>query len=321
MSKLATAAIVLCAASAPVWAHDPQTPSSIEHIPLERVSPHIYVVQGTQELPNPDSRGFMNNPAAVLADNGVIIIDPGSSVEIGRELLKKVREVSDKPVIAVFNTHVHGDHWLGNQAIRERYPEVPIYAHERMIERVNAGEGEGWIRLFKEMTGNAIDGTRVVGPNVGLDGGEVLNLDGITLRIHHVGPAHTDHDLMIEVIDDAGLFFGDIVAEKRVPNSDVPQDASFKGSVTAIRTMLDGTSELFIPGHGRSGGRETPEASLRFLEELLAAVTKYYEQGLADYEMKEQVSEDLAEFSDWHNFDQLGKVISHVYQEIEAENF
>jgi glyoxylase-like metal-dependent hydrolase (beta-lactamase superfamily II) len=321
MNKLVTAVIMLCAVHASVWAHDSQTPSSIEHIPLERISPHIYVVQGTQELPNPGSRGFMNNPAAVLTDNGVIIVDPGSSAEIGKELLKKVREISDKPVVAVFNTHVHGDHWLGNQGIRELYPEVPIYAHERMIERVDAGEGEAWIKQFMEMTGNAIEGTRVVGPNVGLIGGEVLVLGGLTLRIHHTGRAHTDHDLMIEVVDDAGLFFGDIVAAKRVPNSDVPQDASFKGSITAIRTLLDGPSTLFIPGHGHSGGREVPEASLRFLEKLRAAVTKYYEQGLADYEMKEQISAELIEFRDWHNFDELGKVISYVYQEIEAENF
>jgi glyoxylase-like metal-dependent hydrolase (beta-lactamase superfamily II) len=36
--------------------------------------------------------------------------------------------------INIFNTHVHGDHWLGNQAIVERYPAVKIYAHPNMIE-------------------------------------------------------------------------------------------------------------------------------------------------------------------------------------------
>ena len=116
-------------------AHDSQPPSSIEHYPLDRVSKHIYVVHGTQELPSPQSRGFMNNPAAILTNNGIVIVDPGSSVEIGKQLLKKVRKVSDKPVIAVFNTHVHGDHWLGNHGVREVYPKVPIYAHVRMIER------------------------------------------------------------------------------------------------------------------------------------------------------------------------------------------
>jgi glyoxylase-like metal-dependent hydrolase (beta-lactamase superfamily II) len=35
-------------------------------------------------------------------------------------------KITNKPIVAVFNTHVHGDHWLGNQAIVERYPAVKI---------------------------------------------------------------------------------------------------------------------------------------------------------------------------------------------------
>lgn len=303
-------------------AHDSQTPSSIELIPLDRVSEHIYVVHGSQVLPNPESRGFMNNPAAILTTNGVVIVDPGSSAEIGRQLLKKVREVTDKPVIAVFNTHVHGDHWLGNYGIREIYPGVPIYAHARMIDRINAGEGEDYLKLLMGMTEGAIEGTKVVGPNIGLKGGEELIFDGVTFKVHHTGHAHTDHDLMIEIVNDKGLFFGDIVASKRVPNSDVPHDANFKGSITAIKTMLNGQAKLFIPGHGRSGGREVPEASLQFLEILYSSVTKYYKQGLADFEMKALVIKDLDKYKDWNNFDEeMGRVINFVYQEVERDNF
>lgn len=309
-----------------VWAnvslaHDVSLPFPIEHYPLDHVSKHIYVVHGTQALPSPESRGFMNNPSAIVTANGVIVVDPGSSAEIGKQLLKKIRDVSDKPVIAVFNTHVHGDHWLGNQGVRERYPTVPIYAHMRMIERVNAGEGEDWIKLLSGMTKGAIDGTKAVGPNIGLKGGEELVLDGITLRIHHTGHAHTDHDLMIEVVDDKSLFFGDIVAAKRVPNSDVPQDASFKGSIAAIQTLLKRPIDLYIPGHGRSGGRDVPESSLRFLEALYASVTKYFNQGLQSYEMKDKVIDDLAEYKDWNNFNEMGRVINFVYQEVERDNF
>ncbi len=302
-------------------AHESLVPSSIEHHPLDQVSEHIYVVHGPNGLPNAENRGFMNNPAGILTDNGVILVDPGSSAEIGKQLLEKMREVSNKPVIAVFNTHVHGDHWLGNHGVREVYPDVPIYAHARMIERIDAGEGQDWIQLFVSMAEGATKDTRAVAPNIGLNGGEELALDGMTLRIHHTGHAHTDHDLMIEVVEDKGLFFGDIVASKRVPNSDVPQDASYKGTITAIRTMLDGQAEVFIPGHGHSGGREVPEASLRFLEILYASVMKGFEQDLADYEMKEQVINDLDVYKDWSNFGEMGRVINYVYQEVERDNF
>ena len=314
-------AMVLSFVTGASFAHDVKGPVSIQQYPLDRVSSHIYVVHSAHELPNPKNRGFINNPAAILTTNGIIIVDPGSSAEIGKQLLEKVRKVSNKPVIAILNTHVHGDHWLGNSGIRERYPNVPIYAHERMIERAKAGEGEAWVKLFNTMTKGAIKGTKAIIPNKGLKGGETLNLDGVRLRVHYAGHAHSDNDLMYEVIDDKALFFGDIVGNHYVTNSAVPQDASFKGSIAAIQTMLQGPATIFIPGHGRTGGREVPEATLRFLEKLRASVSKYYKQGLADYEMKDAVIKDMHEYRDWYSFNELGRVITYVYQEVEKENF
>jgi len=312
---------VLFAATDVTRAHDPQVPSTIEHFPLDRVSPHIYVVHGPLSLPNASNRGFMNNPAAILTRNGVIIVDPGSSREIGQQLLAKVSKVSNKPVIAVFNTHVHGDHWLGNHGIRQRYPDVPIYAHERAIERARQGEGELWISTFMKLTNGAVKGTKAVAPTIGLKGGETLKLDGVTLRVTHPGRAHSDNDLLIEVVDDRSLFCGDVVVAHHVPNSDVPQDASFKGSVVAIQTILKGPYQTFIPGHGRSGGREVPETALKFLLQLNSSVTRYFKQGLQDYEMKDKIIHEMNEYRDWHNFSEMGRVIGFAYQEIERDNF
>lgn len=302
-------------------AHNTNVPASLEHYSFEQVTENIHVIHGTQALPSPITRGFMNNPAIITTENGVIIVDPGSSEEIGKQLLEKIKAITDKPVIAVFNTHVHGDHWLGNHGIRVAYPSVPIYAHQRMIQRVSLGEGQQWIKMFMDMTQKAVKGTKDVSPNIGLKGGEKLVLDGITLRIHHTGHAHTDSDIMIEVVNDKGLFFGDIVAANRVPNSDVPEDASFKGTVSAIKLMLKGSAKYFIPGHGLSGGREIPESSLEFLVKLSESVTRYYKQGLTDFEMKEKVTKDLSKFKNWHNFNEIGRVISYVYQEVESDNF
>lgn len=321
MLRHITWTVVLMAWANASCAHDASLPVLFERHTLEQVSKRIYVVHGTQALPSPKSRGFMNNPAAILTDHGVIIVDPGSSAEIGKQLLTKIRKISDKPVIAIFNTHVHGDHWLGNQGVRERYPAVPIYAHVRMIERIRTGEGENWVKLLTGMTQGATAGTQVIVPSIGLKGGEELQLDGVTLKIHHTGHAHTDHDLMIEVVEDKSLFFGDIVASKRVPHSDVPQDANFKGSIVAIQTLLKRPIDVYIPGHGHSGGRDVPESTLHFLKTLYASVTKYFNQGLQSYEMKDRVIADLKEFKEWNNFNEMGRVINFVYQEVEREQF
>ena len=314
-------AVILAVGMNAASAHEAKGAVSLKHYELEKVSQNIYVLHDAKQIPNSRKREVMNNPAAILTENGVIIVDPGSSAAVGKQLLEKVRKVSTKPVIAILNTHVHGDHWLGNSGVRARYPNVPIYAHERMIERVKAGEGEDWVKLFNTITNGQMKGTQALIPNMGLKGGETLTLDGVTLRVHYAGHAHTDNDLMFEVVDDKALFFGDIVGNKYVAHSAVPQDASFKGSITAIQTMLQGPATIFIPGHGHTGGREVPEATLRFLEKLRASVSKYYKQGKADYEMKEAVTKDMNEYRDWSGFNELGRVITYVYQEVEKENF
>ena len=305
----------------PANAHEVDSPQSIEQFTPDKISDHIYVVHGPQLLPDKDTKAFMNNPGFVLTDKGVVVVDPGSSVQIGRELLNKIKNITNMPVVAVFNTHVHGDHWLGNQAIYETYPNVRIYAHERMMERVAAGEGDNWIKVFSSMTENAVSGTKAVSPNFGLKGGESLVIGNVKFNIHHTGKAHTDHDIMIEVGNDKAIFLGDIVTNKRVPSSDVPHDAYYKGQIEAIQSILQLPLHVYIPGHGITGDRKLPESSLAFLEVLYGSVEKYFENGLNDFEMKDQVIADLKKYQDWNNFEEIGRVISYVYLEIEQASF
>lgn len=320
--KLARLIPLLCmTASVSALAHEPSGPQTIEHHNVEAITPRINVVYGPRGFPSERTGGFMNNPAFIVGADGVVVIDPGSSVQIGNQLLTKIRTVTEKPVIAVFNTHVHGDHWLGNDAIRRAYPDATIYAHHRMIERLEAGEGEEFTGLFMRATNGATAGTRIVKPNVGLRGGETLEIGGVRLRIHHPGKAHTDTDIMIEVVDDKTVFLGDIVTERQVPSSPRPQDAYFKGQLDAMRKAANLPVQIYVPGHGRSGDKTLVLESIRFLERLYGAVMRYFEQGLNDFDMKEKIETELSDYRDWHNFSELGKVINRIYLEIEAESF
>lgn len=37
--------------------------------------------------------------------------------------------------------------------------------------------------------------------------------------------------------------------------------------------------------------------------------------------MVEPIKEDMQAYRDWYNFDELGRVISHVYLQVEAREF
>lgn len=304
-----------------VRADEVKLPTDLKQVTFTNVAERIFVLHGLQQMPNSGNNGLISNTGVILTDSGVVVIDSGGSHAIGRLIIDKIRKLTDKPIIAVFNSHIHGDHWLGNSAIREVYPKVRIYAHKMAIQRLKGGEAENWRNIINGMVGNRTPGSDFVLPNAALEGGEAINIGGTDLKVHHTGHAHTDSDIMVEVSDQRLLFTGDIVEYGRLVSSDVPQDFDAKGQIAAIKYMLELPVEIFVPGHGRTGDKEIPLAALRFLEILYASVKKHYDAGLQDYEMKDKVISDLKDFSNWFNFDQIGKMISFVYQQVEFSYF
>jgi glyoxylase-like metal-dependent hydrolase (beta-lactamase superfamily II) len=285
----------------------------------EKISEHVYVIHGPLELPNETNEGFMNNPAFIVTDGGVVVVDPGSSVHTGNMLLREMRKVTDKPVIAVFDTHIHGDHWLGNDAVQRAYPDADIYAHHKMISMVDDGQGQNWLDLMHSMTKGATDGTRIVNAGDALKGGEDLTIGGHQFQIIHQGQAHTLTDIMILYKQDNVLFTGDNVANKRLIRL---VDASFKGSIETIDVAKKLNPAVVVPGHGKTGGTELLDNYQKYLSTLYDGVSKYFEEDMSDFEMKPMIHEELTDFHDWSGYDdELGKHISGAYLEIEAAAF
>ena len=154
---LASLALLPLAANA--W-----TLKGVGEFAFEAVSDKVYVMHGPLDEPNPENHGFMNNPGFIESANGVIVIDPGSTKQVGEQVLAEIRKITSKPVLAVFNTHIHGDHWLGNQAFKQAFPDVKIYGHPKMIEKANGDEGLTWIDIMDRLTKGLSKGTRVIAP-------------------------------------------------------------------------------------------------------------------------------------------------------------
>lgn len=286
--------------------------------PVTKITDRVYVIHGPNEQPNQDNQGFMNNPGFVLTKTGVVVIDPGSSLQIGEMVLKKIAAVTPRPVIAVFNTHVHGDHWLGNDAIRRAYPKAVIYAHPKMIAQT-AEAGPRWVKLLNRLTDNAIRGTQPVSPNLGIEHEETLSLDGQKFTAYHTGTAHTDGDLMIEIAGEKVIFLGDNVINRSLRRMD---EGSFPGNVRACEAVLKSGATHFVPGHGQTGGRDLVIAYRDFLKDLYRSVKRHQSRGLSDFEMKDRVIAELKPYRDWPNFDtEIGRLISLAFLEAEREAF
>ena len=224
--------------------------ATVQDRPFEKVAENTWVIHGPLDMPNPANQGFMNNPGVVLTSEGAVIVDPGSSLQSGEMVLRMLKDVTDQPVVAVFNTHIHGDHWLGNQAIRAAYPNVPIYGHTEMLAMIKDGAGDTWVELMDKLTEGATKGTLVVGPDNALNHGDTIKVGNKTFRIHHHGQAHTRTDLMIEVVEDSVVFLGDNVTTNRIPRM---TDGNFTGNINSVDLILEVDATTWIPGHGTGG--------------------------------------------------------------------
>ncbi|MES9846487.1 MAG: MBL fold metallo-hydrolase [Candidatus Sedimenticola sp. PURPLELP] len=291
----------------------------IRDYPVQKISDSTYVIEGPRGFPSVENQGFMNNPAWIIADQGVIVVDPGSSLQAGRMVMKRIRELTDKPVTHVFSTHVHGDHWLGNHAITELYPDAVIMGHPEMIIKAREGEGERWVELMSSSTNGFTDGTVAVIPNTEVTDSETLKINGKTFRIYAPGKAHSGTDVMIEYVEDSVVFTGDNVLHTRIARMD---DATFKGNINACKVAMDIQAKHYVPGHGPVGGVDVPAGYKTYLETLYHEVERLYEDDLEAFEMKEPVVQKLAAYSQWVNFeDEVGKHISLALLEVEESAF
>jgi len=285
---------------------------------FESVAKDVYVMHGPLQEPNKQNLGFMNNPGFVLTRKGVILIDPGSSYQVGKHVLAEIKKITPLPVLAVFNTHIHGDHWLGNQAIKESYPKARIYAHPAMIAQAKSAVGAGWIDIMQRMTEGATKGTNVVAPDKAVLQHEVITVSGHHFKVHSLKPAHTDTDIMIEHIESKTLFMGDNGFNKRLGRFD--GSSNMHGAIKLLVYVKRLKVKTFVPGHGKSGDFDAAVKPFQeYLTRLQSIVKMGLERDLEDYEIKEVAIKQLRDYKQWSGFEeQVGKHVFRMYLEIQS---
>ena len=290
---------------------------TVRTYPAQKVTPDTYVIHGPQGIPSKSNQGFMNNPAWVITTDGVVVIDPGSSLQAGRMVVAQLRITTSKPVTHVFNTHIHGDHWLGNQAVLQVWPKATLIAHPDMIKQASNGADAFWLKLMSDTTGGYTDGTRAEIPTVEATNGQTFNIGGKTFRIHSSNDAHSKTDLMIEVVEDRILFTGDNVLNRQLMNL---RDGTFKGVIKATEQALAVNAKVYVPGHGKTGDKTFVTKQKAYFDLLMSEVRRMYNEGKSDFEMKPVLAKKLKAYQNWIEWElNFGPQISLAVLEVEQE--
>jgi len=262
----------------------------VADIPAQQLSSHVWMIYSPDGFPTAENRGMMSNVIFAVTTAGVVVIDSGASLQIGQMAIRMIRKVTDKPVVAVFNSHYHGDHWLGNHAFVKTYGDkLPIYALPSTIEKLKGAEGNLWRSLMERWTNQSTLGTQVVVPNKPVQHGQVIQIGDVSFRMHHYGTAHTPSDLCVEVVQDKLTAVGDIAMTNRIANMD---EGSYAGTFKYYKALMAATGEqIWVPGHGL-GSKDLLKTYGEFMAGIWEPCLKAVEESQSEAEAKAAVLKD-----------------------------
>jgi glyoxylase-like metal-dependent hydrolase (beta-lactamase superfamily II) len=289
----------------------------------QQLAPHVWMVYAKDGFPTAENQGLMASVLFVITQKGVVVLDSGASLQIGQMAIRMIKKVTDKPVVAVFNSHYHGDHWLGNHAFVEAYgQDLPIHALAHTREQIAGHEGNLWRSLMERWTNQATLGTKVFAPNQTVQHGQVFDYGDVQIKLHHYGRAHTPSDLCLEIVQDKLTYIGDIAMENRIANMD---DGSYPGTFKYYEALQKTAGEqLWVPGHGR-GSKDLLHTYGTFMQGIWEPCVKAVEAGIPLDSAKNRVLQDPRVASRAKTMDgfegNIGKYTSLAYLEAEKEAF
>lgn len=260
-----------------------------------QVSEHAWYVQGLPGVASPANQGYNSNAGFVVTADGVVVIDALGTPALGRELLRAIRGVTDKPIRRVIVTHYHADHFYGLAAFKRAGAEV--WAHSAAREYLASGEGAARLKQRRRDLKPWVDDMKaMVAPDHWLEGDASFALGGITFELVYMGPAHAPDDLVVVVRNDQVLFSGDILFSGRVP---FVGNADSKRWLATMDRLLDLKPAVMVPGHGAVS--RDPAADLQFTREYLLYLRQAMGRAVEDM----MPFEDAYRQTDWKRFEKV----------------
>ena len=269
-------------------------PVSVSLIP-QRVSEHVWMVQGLSGMVSLENQGFNSNAAFVVTSEGVVVFDVLGTPALGRELRRQIRLITDKPIIRIVISHYHSDHFYGLQAFEEDHPQ--IIAQKEVADYLKTDAPAARLEERRHSLAPWVDAdSRVVVPTHYVDAAEDFVLGGVSFRIRHAGPGHTPEDLSVLIPGDGVLLAGDLVVAGRIP---FVGDADSERWLAAIGRMQADAPRIIVPGHGPVSRDAMGDLDLtrRYLSFLQSAMS----DAVADLKTFDEAYEQ----TDWSDFEQL----------------
>lgn len=296
-------ALLLLALAVPVLAQASAAPDAIALTP-QRVSEHGWFFQGEPGMASAANRGFMSNAGFVVTREGVVVFDALGTPVLGAAMVAAIRKVTSQPIRRVIVSHYHADHVYGLQPLKAAGAEV--WAHRKAETYFTSGQAEERLEQRRRDLYPWVDEkTRVVKPDLWIEGDTDFKLGGLTFRILYAHGAHSPEDVMLYVVEDRLLFAGDLLFAGRVP---FVGNADSKGWLVAMDAMIAVKPAIVVPGHGPAS--RDVERDLVLTRDYLAYLRETMGRAVAELESFDEAyaRTDWSRFRSLPAFEQANRI-------------
>lgn len=231
-----------------------------------KLSDHTYMLEGAG-----------GNIGVSVGDDGVFVIDD-QFAPLSEKILTAIKELSDKPLKFLVNTHYHGDHSGGNENMTKA--GATIIAHDNVKKRMETKQRDGSFKPKEAL------------PVITFNDKLNITINDESVAIFHVANAHTDGDALLYFTQSNVLHTGDTYFNGRYPYIDLNSGGSINGYIEAAKKglMLIDEDTKIIPGHGKVSHQEEYKGFLKMLETLKTNIQKAIDEGKTEDEVKADTS-------------------------------
>ena len=205
-------------------------------ISFERLSEHAYAYTAEGDP----------NTGIVVGDDAVMVIDTQATPVMAQDVIRRIREVTDKPIRYVVMSHYHAVRVLGASAYQPDHVIASRDTYDLIVERGEAdmkSEIERFPRLFRAI--ESIPG--LTWPTLVFERRLTLMLGKLRVEIMQLGRGHTKGDTVVWLPQEQVLFSGDLVEFDATPYTGDAYLTDWPATLDAIAALKP---EKLVPGRG-----------------------------------------------------------------------
>jgi glyoxylase-like metal-dependent hydrolase (beta-lactamase superfamily II) len=186
------------------------------------------------------------NTGIVIGDDAVMVIDTQATPVMAQDVIRRIREVTDKPIKYVVLSHYHAVRVLGASAYGAQEIIASQDTYDLIVERGEADKASEigrFPRLFRAV--ESVPG--LTWPTMAFKGEMTLWLGTLEVRLMQVGRGHSKGDTIVWLPKDRILFSGDLIEYGATPYCGDAYYKAWPATLDALEALAPAKA---VPGRG-----------------------------------------------------------------------